>query len=161
MFKMITFTKTDMKRNFMDNQGCPIFTAMKRAGVPVHTVGASFWIDNGLNKEDLFGLHQLKTIKRSFSKKLREVSGVLAESYRYSSPTRMKTREKFIGKSFKVAYLFLFLMVMGGCGVEGVFLDKAYRICRGHNGIQSVNLDAREVACHDGLVKNFRTRARG
>lgn len=69
-------------------------------------------------------------------------------------------------RSFAIAlvlagFLFLSLMVLAGCRVEGVFLDKAYRICRGHNGIQSVNVGSREVVCHDGLVKNFRTRSRG
>ena len=58
-------------------------------------------------------------------------------------------------------FLILATLLVAGCQVEGVFLDKAYRICRGHNGIQSVNVESREVACHDGLVKNFRTRSRG
>lgn len=61
----------------------------------------------------------------------------------------------------RIGFLVLTLMVLAGCRVEGVFLDKAYRICRGHDGIQSVNVELREVACHDGLVKNFRTRSRG
>ena len=61
----------------------------------------------------------------------------------------------------RIGFLFLTLMVMAGCRIEGVFLDKAYRICRGHDGIESVNINTREVACQDGLVKNFRTRVRG
>jgi len=149
MFKMITFTKADMKRNFMATEGCSIFSAMKRAGVPVRSVGGNGWYDT-ISSED-----------HTFSKALKRVSNVLVGSINLPLKIMMEKRASLIGKSIKVAWLFLVLMVMAGCQVEGVFLDKAYRICRGHNGIQSVNMDTREVACHDGLVKNFRTRARG
>ncbi len=151
MFKMITFNKADMKGSYMDTIGCPIYSAMKRAGIPVTIVGGDSWYTGDINRQE-----------HDFSKKLNAASIVLADSCAVDSEKSMKMKKKLIGKSFKIAYLFLFLMVMtAGCGVEGVYLDKAYRICRGHNGIQSVNIDTREVACHDGLVKNFRTRARG
>ena len=149
MFKMITFTKADTKRDFMDTEGCPIFAAMKRAGVPVRAVGGDGWYDT-IGSDD-----------HAFSKTLKGVSNVIVGSINLPLKKMMEKRANLIGKSVRVAWLFLVLMVMAGCGVEGVFLDKAYRICRGHNGIQSVNMDTREVACHDGLVKNFRTRARG
>ena len=149
MFKIITFTKADMKRNFMATEGCSIFAAMKRAGVPVRAVGGGAWHDTSLNNE------------HPFSKKLAAVSNTLAGSIDLTPEEKMKKRAHLIGKSVKVVYLFLFLMVMGGCSVEGVFLDKAYRICRGHDGIQSINVEKKEVACHDGLVKNFKTRTRG
>ncbi len=154
MFKIITFKKDDMKRRFMDPLGCPIHAAMKRAGVPVSTVGGDSWYTEAISLDD-------ERQENNFSKKLKAASSILSESAVSSPKVKTMLRQKLIGKSFKVAYLFLFLMVMAGCRVEGVFLDKAYRICRGHNGIQSVNMDTREVACHDGLVKNFRTRARG
>jgi len=145
MNKLITFTKSDLKKKYGDIYGCPIYSAMKRAGIPIDHVGGTFWSQIGFDTHD-------------FSKVLTKVSTFLAKT---SLPSRVKARQKLIGKSFRIAWLFLLLMVMGGCRVEGVFLDKAYRICRGHDGIQSVNVESREVACRDGLVKNFRTRSRG
>ena len=149
MFKMITFNKADMKRNYMATEGCSIFTAMKRAGVPVRSVGGGAWYDT------------IGSVDHMFSKTLLRVSDVLVNSINLPPQIMMKKRAHLIGKSVKVAWLFLVLMVMAGCQTEGVFLDKAYRICRGHDGIQSVNIETREVACHDGLVKDFRTRVRG
>ena len=149
MFKMITFNKTDMKRNYMATEGCSIFTAMKRAGVPVRSVGGDGWYDT------------IGSVDHMFSKTLKRVSDVLVGSINLPPQIMMKKRAHLIGKSVRVAWLFLVLMAIGGCGVEGVFLDKAYRICRGHDGIQSVNINTRQVACHDGFVKDFRTRVRG
>ena len=80
MFKMITFNKTDMKRNYMATEGCSIFTAMKRAGVPVRSVGGDGWYDT------------IGSVDHMFSKTLKRVSDVLVGSINLPPQIMMKKK---------------------------------------------------------------------
>lgn len=39
----IQFTRDDLARSYSFGNSCPIFQAMKRAGVPVHCVSIGWW----------------------------------------------------------------------------------------------------------------------
>ena len=77
---MIQFTRADLRAKYSDFIGCPIFLAMQRAGVPVHSVRAMYW-------QDLYYLHY-------FSKKLQRASDSISEG---------RTKH-LVGKKFQVTW---------------------------------------------------------
>jgi len=91
MTKTITFTKGDLTREFISAGGCPIYTTLVRAGVPVLWVGDDNWRNSsGENHK--------------FSRRLNQASNFLADTDYPSAAKKLRLRKKLVGKSYRITY---------------------------------------------------------
>lgn len=96
MEKNIRFTKEDLEKNYTSPCGCPIYTAMKRARIPVRSVSPMFWKFS--KKEDG------QKIRIEFGPELQKVSDILADACNSVDKKTLALRDSLLGKSFKVSY---------------------------------------------------------
>lgn len=96
MRKQFTFKKSDLEKSFVDPSGCPIYTAMKRSGIPVFTVGPVSWSDvdkEGMPNNDI-----------KLTPSLMKASSILALAHRSKNIWRLKNKAALAGRSFKVTF---------------------------------------------------------
>ncbi len=91
MEKTITFTKGDLEKNYTSPCGCSIYTAMKRARIPVLSVTPEFW-RLPVNRCIAFGLE------------LQEASDILADACNSRDEKALALRDSLLGKSFVISY---------------------------------------------------------
>ena len=96
MDKKITFNEEDLKKNFTSPCGCSIFTAMKRAEIPVFTVGPENWTFQ--RKDGRMG----RCIQ--FSPELREASSILAIASNSEDKKALARRDSLAGRSYNISY---------------------------------------------------------
>ena len=86
----IQFTRDDLAHSYGFGQSCPIFLAMKRAGVPVHGVKIGWWIGD-IQVDPTSGLE-------GFSRGLCKAEKLLDRTVAGSSERNILIGKKFIVK---------------------------------------------------------------
>jgi len=87
---VIQFTRDDLARPYGFGNSCPIFQAMKRAGVPVHSVKIGWWIGE-IQVDPTSDLE-------GFSRGLRKADKLLDRTTAGSSERNVLIGKKFIVK---------------------------------------------------------------